>query len=373
MRETALQLQSKTTNSRPPATMPPITSPLTQPAFAARDEIQDRALHGLRGIALLYVLVSHIGNAGLTLIPIPHNAIGKVGVWIFFTLSAYLLTSRLCDHFKFTARSALGSYFIHRVARIYPLLLIVLSIHLLLGNIDIVQWIRHVLLMEGRGELWAISTEFQYYLVIPLIALVRTRLGKSTSLLLLASAAALSMLAYLKTPSAVFSNELLLFPKIAPFIAGSLYAIWSPPKTKALLIGSLAIIVLAICTVAYRAMSTGILPAASALFISPGIAIAGCALIHASTVPGPIRTLLSNTALVHIGKISFSIYLLHMFVIESLLMLQLSSPLAAWLAVAISIAISGLTFRWIETPFIDLGARIGRRLRAPAHRPGEPA
>ena len=34
-------------------------------------------LQGLRGIAVLYVLLSHLGNAGLFLLPVPHDAIGK--------------------------------------------------------------------------------------------------------------------------------------------------------------------------------------------------------------------------------------------------------------------------------------------------------
>jgi len=45
------------------------------------------ALHGLRGIAVLFVVFSHLGGLGLFLFPIPHDGIGKVGVWIFFVLS----------------------------------------------------------------------------------------------------------------------------------------------------------------------------------------------------------------------------------------------------------------------------------------------
>lgn len=54
-----------------------------------------KSLQGLRGLAVLYVLASHIGNYNLKLLPIPLNATGKVGVWIFFGLSAYLLTVKL--------------------------------------------------------------------------------------------------------------------------------------------------------------------------------------------------------------------------------------------------------------------------------------
>ena len=43
------------------------------------------SLDGLRVIAVLFVLVSHLSNAGMDIIPpLSFSGVGKVGVWFFF-------------------------------------------------------------------------------------------------------------------------------------------------------------------------------------------------------------------------------------------------------------------------------------------------
>ena len=108
------------------------------------------SLHGLRGLAVLYVVASHVGNAGFSLLPLPMDAIGKVGVWIFFSLSAYLLTSRLADRVsKGSISGEILSYAAHRIFRIYPLYLCVLLIHFALGDMSLQVMGLHVLLADG--------------------------------------------------------------------------------------------------------------------------------------------------------------------------------------------------------------------------------
>jgi hypothetical protein len=76
-------------------------------------------LHGLRGIACLYVAVAHLGQYGLFLLPLPHDGIGKVGVWIFFSLSSFLLTTHLCRDLETTSSKvfSLLQYAVHRIFR----------------------------------------------------------------------------------------------------------------------------------------------------------------------------------------------------------------------------------------------------------------
>src|SRR3546814_17702763 len=54
------------------------------------------ALDGLRGLAVLIVIASHLSLLGFGLVPgLPVGGIGKSGVYLFFVLSALLLTCLL--------------------------------------------------------------------------------------------------------------------------------------------------------------------------------------------------------------------------------------------------------------------------------------
>jgi len=318
------------------------------------------SLHGLRGIAVLYVVFSHIGNAGMALVPLPHNAVGKVGVWIFFGLSAYLLTTKLRDQLAVSAApGTIGRYFVHRVFRIYPLFILVLLTHMAVGDMTASSVVRHLALIEGQGELWAISTEFQFYVVLPLLALAPRRVALAACAAMLAAALAYGV----TSPDAVFSNGLLLLPKAAPFALAAMFAIWRPVCRFGLASGLLGLALLMACTVAYRHLYVA---AAPPTWITPwlgvAIGIAVCALILAAIQPGAFQRLLSARWLVWIGEISFSLYLLHMFVVRAVQTLQAPSYVAGWLALAGAVALASLTYRLIEEPGIRAGRAVADRI-----------
>ena len=88
------------------------------------------ALDGLRGFAVLMVLLAHAYDRGISpfadYINLKGSYFGVHGVFIFFVLSAYLLTKQFLDSdatdknfIKFT-----GEYFYRRFLRIYPLFVI---------------------------------------------------------------------------------------------------------------------------------------------------------------------------------------------------------------------------------------------------------
>jgi peptidoglycan/LPS O-acetylase OafA/YrhL len=342
-------------------------SSATLPAPTHEDEFF-ASLHGLRGVAVLYVLVSHLGNAKLFLLPFDHSAIGKVGVWIFFSLSAYLLTDRLMSKLRRDGGRALTAYAIHRIARIYPLFVVVVAIHWAIGHLSPMQSIRHLALIEARGELWAISTEFQYYLAIPIVAWIAVASRKAAIAALIASLAFATIYAF-RHQGDVFSNGFFVLPKLAPFLMASLLAVWRPTIANANAIGIASFALLVAATAAYQRLTLGALDGASAPWISLALSIAACGLIHAATAPGMVATLLSVRPLVWVGKISFSLYLLHMFAIDAFLALKLDSTLSAWLAAIVAIAVSGLSYRLIEYPGIRFGVALGKRLEAATRKP----
>lgn len=329
-------------------------------------------LHGLRGIAVLYVVISHLGNGGLFLLPIPHNAIGKVGVWIFFSLSAFLLTTHLCRDFETTSSRvfSLLQYLVHRAFRIYPLYILVLIGHMILGDISKTEFLKHLLLVQGWGELWAIPVEFQYYFVIPFIAISSLYLPRRRVSLLLMVILAAVLFYGLKQPASVFSNELNAFPKLAPFLLGSMLALLlykkAPPESRclSLLIPLVSLVGLLVTTVLYRCLANGYLSNLFAPWLSIAIGGSVVGLIYTALQPNVIGSLLGARPLVFLGEISFSVYLLHMFVIHLVQKVSdLPAGIEAWFSLGLSVLCASVSYWAIERPGIRMGKIIGQRLR----------
>ncbi|HEY1090435.1 MAG TPA: acyltransferase family protein, partial [Burkholderiaceae bacterium] len=104
---------------------------MNQPASRA----DTACLDGLRGFAALVVVASHASGMGLNLVPgLDLTGIGKYGVYLFFVLSAYLLSTQWLTKEQETRLGAkyLGRYLSRRFLRIYPLYILVLLVGLAL-------------------------------------------------------------------------------------------------------------------------------------------------------------------------------------------------------------------------------------------------
>ena len=94
----------------------------------------DRNLDGLRGYAILLVLLGHSSNAGLYMFDgVSLSGKGKLGVYLFFVLSAYLLDRQIIK--RLVANKANSTYwryyFSRRFLRIYPMYIVALFVFLL--------------------------------------------------------------------------------------------------------------------------------------------------------------------------------------------------------------------------------------------------
>ncbi|WP_442682415.1 acyltransferase family protein [Stenotrophomonas sp. JC08] len=136
-------------------------------------------LDGLRGLAVLIVIGSHLSNAGW--LPWPNlSGIGKSGVYLFFVLSAYLLAHAMLARplASLANRRYWINYALRRVLRIWPLYLVILLSSWSLTRAGIGDWhyqidnaalLGHLALREGQSVLWSIPVEFSFYLWLPLI------------------------------------------------------------------------------------------------------------------------------------------------------------------------------------------------------------
>ena len=143
-----------------------------------------KSLDGLRGLAVLLVLLSHMSNAQMHLLPfLDFSGLGKAGVYLFFSLSAFLLTWQALEAGTASLKDPkywLG-YLLRRILRIYPLYALALTASFVIthyapgyspkiGSAE--ELLRHSLLLQGNSIYWAIPVEFLYYLLLPLVVFV---------------------------------------------------------------------------------------------------------------------------------------------------------------------------------------------------------
>lgn len=192
------------------------------------------ALDGLRGLAVLAVLFSHLSNAGM----FPAAALagtGKSGVYLFFVLSGWLLTRILMGWTAAAWRSprAWADYALRRILRIWPLymLLLLISWALVAGGVEAwhyridagVFW-RHVTLQEGQSVLWSIPVEFSFYLWLPLVAAglgVLLRARRPSWALAGAWALAVACAIWRWPPGEALVNDVRLGPYLVVFLCGA--------------------------------------------------------------------------------------------------------------------------------------------------------
>jgi peptidoglycan/LPS O-acetylase OafA/YrhL len=157
-----------------------LTEPLSLNTLMAANDERSRFpyLDGLRGLAVLVVVFGHYTIFFPTLGPML-GSVAKSGVWLFFMLSSFLLTRQLTLVFaSATTFENLLRYLARRALRILPMYYAVLAALLILPKFQHHMFggngfslLNHALLLYPEGIFWAISVEFEYYLAIPLICL----------------------------------------------------------------------------------------------------------------------------------------------------------------------------------------------------------
>ena len=138
-------------------------------------------LDALRGLALLLVMLNH-AHPGV------FGAAGMLGVTLFFTLSGFLITGLLLRELERTGGVRYGRFFLARLLRLLPPLLLVLAGYAVVeGGFDhgagrtlvgdtlltgLTYTMNLPFVPHGSGSmyhLWTLATEEQFYLVWPLV------------------------------------------------------------------------------------------------------------------------------------------------------------------------------------------------------------
>ncbi|KAA9338905.1 acyltransferase family protein [Adhaeribacter soli] len=198
------------------------------------------ALTGVRALAAYLVFVHHVlPGRGILPEPIIQSMhAGQMGVSIFFVLSGFLISYRYSEALP-AGNISFRNYFLRRVARIYPLYL-VLSIIVLLWqkNFDPWHWFLNLSLLKGFfaferltgiAQGWSLTVEECFYLGAPLLFLVFRKLKIWSVLLILLAGLSIVFLAQLGEPKSFMVNanfmlKCTLFGRCFEFYCGYLLA-----------------------------------------------------------------------------------------------------------------------------------------------------
>ena len=347
------------------------------------------SLNGIRGFAVLLVLLSHASNEGVHLHPaLNFSGAGRYGVFLFFVLSAFLLTRQFLE--SRPGRAELGPfvqhYFLRRFLRIFPLYVAALFCYYLLYKldreiyaIDEVMFVKSIFLLDAEGIFWTIPVEFQYYFLLPVVALALMHANR-IGLVLVATAIFVVIWSHFFPPQYVTH----LLPFLPIFVLGSTTAYLSY-RISMRFSGALPL------TATRSANLLALAGALSFIVLTPGyfnflfaqnvprtafheefllFTVLSCILVLGTVHGNGItRTVMESRFLVFWGNVSFSAYLGHTIVLTAVRHTGLS-PEAKWLVfLVLTAALSYLAFRYFESPLSKVhwirrvSSRIGGMLR----------
>jgi peptidoglycan/LPS O-acetylase OafA/YrhL len=328
---------------------------------------------GLRAVAVLSVLLFHLHVHGF--------GGGYVGVDVFFVISGYLITGLIQAELG-RGTFSLRAFYLRRVRRLAPALLVVsvpvtATAFLVLYPEDMRSFASSIALQfvslqnvffltDGEYfrnsdtklllHTWTLAVEEQFYLLWPLFLLVSRRVGFRKRLVLIAGIMVGSFLLNLAlmtiSPKASFfllpsrAWELGMGGVVALLEERKLFETWLTPRRRAVSgVAGLAAILTSV--VVFTADTP--FPGRAAL-----LPVIGAVLVVVSGIGGtsPVGRALADRRVVHLGLISYPLYLWHWPLIALLHHLHRdpTRPFYAVLVLAGSIGLAELTYRIVELP-----------------------
>ncbi|MFQ5418181.1 MAG: acyltransferase family protein [Myxococcota bacterium] len=339
------------------------------------------ALDGVRGLAVVLVIASHTSALGMA-------KQGAAGVWLFFALSAFLLTIPFAANPNAALRPRrLRTYAARRLRRILPGYYFVIFVVFFLQSSDLEMLLRHLVFLEANGIWWTIPQELLFYLVLPLLAASHVWIFRRNIAVTVLGLLFLGAMASLHLDHHVFAirgNSKWLPFYLGVFLPGmaASYATASPALSRLVAIpgvnrglNALGLVLLAfpIATApAHYERFLADLPLVGALggnsaWGRPGLFGGISALIIYCTVVCKGRLLdriMSTVALRALGVVSFSLYLVHIVVRDKLEALGLERGTELFLGTLIvGFAIACALYGLVERPFL--------RRPSPESQPGD--
>lgn len=311
------------------------TSTDPSPADEGPRPTRHRGLDGLRGIAVILVLVFH---SGLDWLPG-----GFLGVSLFFTLSGYLIVNLLLMEGERIGRVDLRAFWSRRLRRLAPASLVVVA-----AVVGVATWLSTTVeadrirgdaisavayvanwrfIVEGQTydqlfaapsplqHLWSLSIEEQMYVLVPLVVAATFAWGGGRRVLMAVFAAGVS--ASVLTSMASDRDDVVYYgthTRAAELLMGALLAcLIGGPRARGVwrsrhwaVPGSMAVLAVIVVARFTDVRSGWLYGGGLALF-----AVVSTVAILGSIVPGVTARVLGWAPLVAVGKVSYGLYLIH--------------------------------------------------------------
>jgi len=351
------------------------------------------ALDGLRGIAILMVILMHVGfgrSAAFSFYAVTANfpptfvlpawldridGAAEHGVQLFFVISAFTLTLRAMTNANLNA-----GYLLRRIARVGPAYwLAALGYTLLTWQTPAVLASNGVMLFDylsaisfanawtGGAALlvvpggWSVSCEVTFYVVLPLLLwLINGRIWRAVFLTILSAALAQARLRHYVLDGqwnfSLYANPIQHAPVFLCGITSALIVMQrNIPRTP--------VVIVALLMTAIVSIPQGLTPPPQ--YLSPYLAFSVlAAAVVALAAPYPLGVL-SGGIMRKVGEVSYSMYLVHFVLLAPcLLVAEWLSPSDRWPTLIIcyvltatgSFLVACVTYRFIERPAIEWAA-----------------
>lgn len=377
------------------------------PLLTDRSPVEARrhwpALDGLRGIAVLVMILYHIDVLQG----------GYLSLSLFFVLSGFLITSLLITEWDADSRVSFRDFYARRVLRLFPALGAVIAASVIAGvilataggaidradvhaTLDAIPWVvafagnwvrafdSHALLgtLGALGQTWTLAVEEQFYLLWPILCVLvmRRRIRRDRLALMLAFLAVADMIYRAVLAHLGYGPDRLYYAtdtNCDGLLIGCAMAFWlahRPVKPRpALTAKVIAWLAVAVLAGLYLKGSRSDAPIeTSAAVLASGAIVA---VVVTGRAPDAMRRLLSARATVRVGRRSYGLYLWHYLVLAIIDAvcapypdLSLSGPLpgravyfAATVAgVGFSYLLAEVSYSRIELPALRLKRKFQR-------------
>ena len=328
-------------------------------------------LDGLRGLAVLLVLVGHTGFATV-------NTAGGIGVTMFFTLSGFLITALLLEERARTGRISLRHFYLRRALRLLPALVLFLASMGVLAQLSDKETVptagdflgalfyvsNYTTAMQEHDNVivhtWSLAVEEQFYIVWPLLLVAVLSVTRGRLRVLAAIAGAASVLAVLLRHQLwddgqgfmriYFGTDTRMDCLLVGCLAAMFMHTRAPGRNRPVLAAA------ALTGVVVLSLGNG----AVEFLVVPLVVPILTAIAIVAVVQAPMSGWLTSRAMRLVGQRSYGLYLWHFPLFGAAANLALP---ARWPALAVAALLTAgvvhLSWRCVEEPFLRLKKRHG--------------
>lgn len=332
------------------------------------------ALDGLRAVAVLFVIVDHSFGPRM-------DAMGSIGVSMFFALSGFLITALLLEEQGRTGQVAMKAFFARRAVRLLPALVfflvgasvVAVALHdsliaprygVFTGLLYVANWPGAVqnIYLGGLTHLWSLSVEGQFYVAWPLAVLFLRSRRALLSLTAALAGASLLWTVFLAVDwhgnwGRVYNGT---DTRASELLVGCLLAIWlcGRPEGAPSPRWTWAPLPLLLCV----SFTSGWY----ALVGAPAVATGAAALMIWACAQGSYRGWLCHRWLRAVGRRSYALYLWNLpLLVFVRFRLDLDGSVSVALMLGATFLMAEVSHRWVEQPVTAWAARRRRAALVP--------